>query len=355
VIASAAAVVETVDVEVKRVEPAERLTEWSAAVDGARDGHVAHAPAWREAIGRAYGHQPLYLVGRGGDGRRGALPAFVVRRPLLGAVVSSMPFLDGGGPCGNSPEVADALALALVAEARRLGARAVEVRCARRLPFGAEPAQHKVNLVLSLPSDEAQLWRELDGRVRNQVRKAERSGLTVQIGGAELLPAFYPGFAARMRELGSPVHAPRFFAEIFAAFGGAARLALVRRGTNAIGGLVAIGWGQAVTVPWAACLREHAALCPNMLLYWEALRHACREGFRRFDFGRSTHGSGTYRFKRQWGAVEEPLFWYTLPLQGAAAATGRGRAAAAFVESWRRLPLPLTSRLGPRLRRYLTQ
>ena len=67
-------------------------------------------------------------------------------------------------------------------------------------------------------------------------------------------------------------------------------------------------------MPWAACSKEHFALCPNMLLYWETIRTACADGFARFDFGRSTRQSGTYRFKRQWGAQEEPLFWYRIPI-----------------------------------------
>src|SRR5439155_74702 len=62
------------------------------------------------------------------------------------------------------------------------------------------------------------------------------------------------------------------------------------------------------------CLKEYFALCPNMLLYWETLRMACMNGFRSFDFGRSSRHSGTYRFKVQWGAREEPLFWYTIPI-----------------------------------------
>jgi CelD/BcsL family acetyltransferase involved in cellulose biosynthesis len=93
-----------------------------------------------------------------------------------------------------------------------------------------------------------------------------------------------------------------------------------------------------------------------MLLYWQTLRAACADGFRRFDFGRSTRGSGTYRFKRQWGAVEEPLFWYTIPT------SGRPRPAAStpprsvfLAEAWRCLPLAVTCSLGPRIRKYLTQ
>jgi FemAB-related protein (PEP-CTERM system-associated) len=319
--------------------------------------HLAHAAEWLRAIPEAYGHDPLYLSAEDGDGGRGFLPAFVVRRPLMGSIVSSMPFLDGGGPSSASAAVGDTLVAGLIEEARRIGAEMVELRSARKLDLAAEPLEHKVNLTLSLPADSETLWRQLDGRVRNQVRKAERSGLSVESGGGELLDAFYGVFVARMRELGSPVHARRFFAAVLDAFGERARVVVVRKGAATVGGLIALAFKDVLTVPWASCLSRHLGLCPNMLLYWETMRAGCREGLRRFDFGRSSRGSGTYRFKRQWGAGESPLFWYTVSLRGEGRARrpGTGRAAALLAGSWRRLPLALTRQLGPHIRRYLTR
>jgi hypothetical protein len=94
-----------------------------------------------------------------------------------------------------------------------------------------------------------------------------------------------------------------------------------------------------------------------MLLYWEALRAACAEGFRRFDFGRSSRDTGPYRFKCQWGAQEEPLFWYTIPIAASAArSTSDHRGGTAFLSrTWQHLPLSVTRQVGPRLRGYLIQ
>ena len=94
-----------------------------------------------------------------------------------------------------------------------------------------------------------------------------------------------------------------------------------------------------------------------MLLYWETLRAACLDGFSRFDFGRSSRDSGTYRFKRQWGAEEEPLFWYGIPVTSreSRSTSGADRSADLAVRVWQRLPLPVTRHLGPRIRKYLIQ
>jgi lipid II:glycine glycyltransferase (peptidoglycan interpeptide bridge formation enzyme) len=201
------------------------------------------------------------------------------------------------------------------------------------------------------------LWRQLEKGVRNQVRKAEKSGLSIEFGGREKLAAFYDAFAARMRDLGSPAHAPGFLAAVFDLFGSRARIVLVQKGNVTVGGLVALAFKDRLVVPWATCSTEYFSLCPNMLLYWAVLRAACLEGFRRFDFGRSSRDSGTYRFKCQWGAQEEPLFWYRIPMGAAEehvdSTNGKGRSL--LVKSWQHLPLCVTRHLGPRIRRYLIQ
>ena len=128
------------------------------------------------------------------------------------------------------------------------------------------------------------------------------------------------------------------------------------RDVEFLGALVALTSNDVMTVPWASCLPEYFSLCSNMLLYWETIRAACLEGYGRFDFGRSTRDSGTYRFKRQWGALESPLYWYSIsaaPRRDRPA--GESAAAACLVGLWKRLPLAVTRRLGPHVRRYLIQ
>lgn len=332
---------------------------WQRVVTESDGSGLAHSPEWFSLIQRAYGHSPLYLTTDDGNGGSGVLPAFVVRRPFFGAVVTSMPFLDSGGPCSRSAATRRMLVEHLIAEARRIGASFVELRCSEPVDIPVRPAEHKVNMTLPLPADPDHLWRQFDKQVRNQVRKAERSGLSIERGGADKLRAFYDAFVVRMRELGSPPHAPEFLAAVLDAFGSRARIMLVQKGQATVGGLLSLAFKDRVVVPWATCLKEHFALCPNMLLYWEALRAACAEGFRSFEFGRSTRDSGTYRFKRQWGAREEPLFWYSIPVASpsvaAATAPGNRLRAPLLTKTWQHLPLAVTRHLGPHIRRYLTQ
>lgn len=109
-------------------------------------------------------------------------------------------------------------------------------------------------------------------------------------------------------------------------------------------------------MPWAASRREYFSFCPNNLLYWEAIREACQKGYRRFDFGRSSLGSGPYRFKKQWGGVDEPLHWQYSAWNGQRAAMLQSDDPRFHwaVQTWQRLPLGLTNLIGPALRKRMS-
>jgi hypothetical protein len=173
-----------------------------------------------------------------------------------------------------------------------------------------------------------------------------------------------------MRDLGSPAHDRRWFEQVFAQLGPRAGCYLVERQNKTIAGLVAIEFRNTVVVPWASSDRAYRHLCPNNLLYWTALRDAAAQGFEQFDFGRSSVGSGTYRFKQQWGSRETQLYWQEVdpmvpdserrmlalgevpPRAADEPELDRTRAWAARL--WQRLPVPVATWLGGRLRGGIT-
>jgi hypothetical protein len=107
------------DVRVMRVSPGPDARTWARMAESIPGSHLAHAVEWADVITKAYGHEPLYLAAVDEQGHNGLLPAFLVRRPLFGTVVASMPFLDGGGPCSGSPALTTALVDMLAHEAQR--------------------------------------------------------------------------------------------------------------------------------------------------------------------------------------------------------------------------------------------
>lgn len=347
--------VEDVAVSISRAGE-EDESDWSKYVLRAPAATLGHEWKWRAVIRRAYGHASTYLIARQSGIVRGILPLVVVKSPMLGSVLASMPFLDYGGVCADDREIAHRL----IDEARRLSgmstSTAIELRQGAEISDLPEPRRDKVTMVLDLAGGEAGIWKGLPAKVRNQVRKAEKSGLCTVVGGPELLEDFYRVFMVNMRDLGSPVHGLSFFASMAQEFGSRLRVRLVREGGKTVGGLIGLCFKDTVLVPWASALREYFPKCPNNLLYWHEIQDRCAQGFKQFDFGRSSVGSGTYDFKRQWGAQPVPLFWYLLSADAGGGNTidGTGLKHRLFRGAWRRLPVGLTATLGPRIRKYLT-
>lgn len=332
---------------------------WDEYVYRSPDATMCHLYAWRSIIEGAYGHESFYVMARvGHEGAIcGVLPLILVRNRLLGVSLVSMPFLDYGGICADDERTAELLLKYAFDIKHTVDAQLLELRQARSAAGSLSTACHdKVGMMLDLSGGEETLWRSLPAKVRNQVRKAQRSGLQTRTGGIELLDAFYDVFAVNMRDLGSPVHSHSFFAHMCAAFGLQLRVMLVQDGIKTVGGLVALFYRDTMLVPWASSLRAYFSKCPNNLLYWNAIQTACARGCAWFDFGRSSMGSGTYEFKRQWGAKPIPLGWALFGNNGPQGTTISANDATFRIlsEVWRRLPLSLTKLVGPQVRKYLT-
>jgi FemAB-related protein (PEP-CTERM system-associated) len=352
---------------------------WDAFVERHPGATMYHLSAWTDLIEEVFGHRAerLAAVVAGGatdatsnhraDTRHadrssaheghvvGVLPIVYFQTPLFGRFAASMPFVNYGGVAADSPEAAALLFDAAVTDARLHRASYLELRHAQRLFTGTPYQSHKVAMVLPLLGDAEAQWNGLDRKLRNQIRKAEKSGFAVRIGGAELLDDFHAVMSENMRDLGSPMHGRRLFERILAAFPECSRLFCVSLGGRPVAASLVLWHRDRLEVPWASALRRYNALCPNLLMYWEMLKFGIARGFRSFDFGRSTPNAGTFHFKKQWGAQPVPLFWEYWLADGATLPdrSPSNPKFAAAIALWQRLPVAVTRTLGPMLVRNI--
>ena len=340
---------------------------WDAYVSNDPDAGPYHLYAWKKAVEEAYGHKACYLLAEDGSGSVvGVLPLICFRMPWGRKSFISLPYCDYGGPLGE-PSVQQALIAKCWNLAQKLGASKIELRCPseNQIVGNHKPSQvlsHKVRMLLPLPDSSEDLWKSFKSKLRSQIRRPQKEGMSVRMGGVELFDDFYSVFTVNMRDLGSPVHAAAWFKVLLSAFNSHAKVGAVylRTGEPVAGGIL-LTFGQKACIPWASSLWEYNRLAPNMLLYWTFLGWAADNGFKVFDFGRSTLGEGTYRFKEQWGTTPQPLSWYQFG--GSKAACGepmegihkRNSTIRGQVEKiWRKLPLPLANFLGGRIRGYIS-
>jgi FemAB-related protein (PEP-CTERM system-associated) len=233
--------------------------------------------------------------------------------------------------------------------------RLLELRSREQLATDLQASHRKITVVLDLPSTDDALWSTLPAKVRSQIRRPQKEGIEVRVGLDQLEP-FYSVFSAHMRDLGTPTHSLSFFRTIAQEFPNDVRFACAYLGDEPIACGCGFLWDAEFEITWASALRAHKALAANMLVYWVLMQRAIADGARVFNFGRCTAGSGTHKFKLQWGARDETLWWYQHSGFGDAGSDmpspDQSRYAMA-TQIWRRLPLAMTTRLGPSIVRYI--
>ena len=313
-----------------------------------------HDWPWRTVFKHAFGHDSIYLAARRHGRIVGVLPMVLLDSWLFGRALISLPFVNYGGVVADDEIAARALLDAAIAIARERRCRHVELRHVGQRFADLPCKQHKVTMTLELRRTPA-LWDGLDKKVRNQVRKAEKSGLAYRAGGVELLDEFYAVFSRNMRDLGTPVYSRNFFAQILKAFPERVRMHVVSHGPTPAATGLTFQTRSTIEIPWASSVRELNPLCPNPLLYWRLLEGAAARGCSTFDFGRSTPNEGTYKFKAQWGAEPVPLCWeYGLlagsELPNTSPTNPKFELAVAL---WKKLPLGMANAIGPTIVRAI--
>jgi FemAB-related protein (PEP-CTERM system-associated) len=311
---------------------------------------LSRHPGWLSVLEQGLGHEPFVLEVADAGGPRGWLGLCYVRSVLFGKFLVSLPYLNSGGVVADDDATARLLIDRAVQLADELNVCYLELRHERPVEHPALAARlsSKVHLRLPLPATAGRLWEQIPGKVRNQVRKGRKSGLSVVWGGEEVLPEFYAVFSHNMRDLGTPVYGQALFRAVLRQFPGRAELCVVRAGEQPVAGALLLHGRGVTEVPSASSLRPYNSTCANMLLYWHLLERAVGRGQAVFDFGRSTRDSGTYTFKRQWGAVPHPAEWQYYVRSGTAGDLRPDNPGyRGLIRLWQRLPVGLTRLIGP--------
>ena len=324
--------------------------DWDAYVRSRPGASIYLLQDWSLLARDVFGHRAFFLQARGADGRlHGVLPV-VQQRGLLGNFATSIPFFNYGGALADDNSCAAALMERARELARERGCSYLELRDIDPRPGQWQVRTDKVSMLLDLPANAELLGKQLGSKLRSQIKRAEREIATVRSGGVELLPDFYGVFARNMRDLGTPVYPLKFFRAILERQGEHCQIVVIdHAGQPAAAGFLIFD-GATAEIPWAACRAEVKPLGFNMRLYWELLKASMARGATRFDFGRSTTDSGTFKFKQQWGAKPLQLHWHRWerhPSSEGATGAKEGRLMRIATSVWQRLPVPVANLLGP--------
>ena len=327
--------------------------EWNAFAEKQKGYTHFHQLRWRTVVERVFAHQCVYLAARDTLGTLvGILPLVRVRSVVFGHYLVSMPFVNYGGPIGTEAGVR-ALVDEAVALAQRDRVKLLEMRSSIPLDTALPVSHRKITVLLDLPGTASELFNRFSAKLRSQIRRPQKEGVTVAFGPDQLEP-FFSVFARHMRDLGTPTQSLAFFREIVNQFPDDTWIGCAYLNGQPIAGGCGFRFGEEFEMTWASSLREYNREAPNMLVYWAFIERAIAEGVKVFNFGRCTPGGGTHKFKMQWGGREQALWWYGV--SASAGATTPSPKDGPFrwgPRIWRKLPASIATKVGPSIVRYI--
>ncbi len=340
----------------------EERPQWDAYVRDAAGGLPQHLSGWRDVLARTYQYETHFLMAteadEDGDERIvGVAPIFRVSSRLLGDTVSTMP----GGLCADSP----AIAQALIERGREIAGNARVKRfliqdTRQQWPGDLQTTSHHEEWWVTLVEDEETLSKRLHRNIRRQIRMARRNGLTVEIDRTGALAGEFHQVLSRFtHQAGTPVFGRDFLENVIDVFPGGFNIVVVRYEETPIGAYFQLEMGDAIYGMWGAALHEYLKLRPVYLAYWEIMADAMAHGFAYLDMGRSPVDSNASKFKAQWGGESRPIYQQVASLTGEEAAASVADSVQSdarflsFRKIWPKVPLPIATFLGPRLRRHV--
>ncbi len=333
-----------------RTSIAGHLQKWRSEFLADRWPSLAGDPRWLPVLQRGLRQTPYCLEAQQHGRTVGLLPLMHVKSLLFGSFLVSLPYINSAGVIADSDHIAARLIDDAVRLADRLNVQYLELRHEILIehPKLTVTRTDKVHMRLELPANADALWNRFQPKVRNQIRKGEKQEFALCWGGAEQLDDFYAVFARNMRDLGTPVFSRRLFSAILSEFRDEAELCVLRDAHRPVAAALLLHGPGTTEVPSASALREYNSANANMWMYWQLLRRAVERGQAVFDFGRSSVDSGTYRFKKQWGAQPHAAVWQYHVRRGDVGELRPDNAKyRMMIRAWQKLPVWTSKLIGP--------
>ena len=261
--------------------------------------------AWRDILERSYGVETRFLLAEDAAGEVVGVALLYFNRTMRG---DWQAFGARHGLIADDATAADALYEACVAARKARGAksRAATTGLADLLPEAVGEVRKTV--VLRLREDEEATWQALRRETRVGIKRSRKHGASVEWG-ARHLPAFYDIYAQNMLSKNVPIYSRRYFENLLELLGERADLLVVLYEERPIAGMIVLWGADALDLYIGAWLRDYALQVPYQRMYWEAICEAQRRGLAWVDMGESQQGSGTFKFKVNFGGEPRDVFY----------------------------------------------
>lgn len=327
---------------------------WEAFVEQCPGATFFHRAGWASVIERSFGQKTHFLYAERGGQICGVLPLAHVKSRLFSNGLVSTAYCVGGGIAALDDEAYDALdrhAQSLLASS---GAEYLEYRDPARLHDGWERREGLyAGFSRPIAAAEDENLKQIPRKQRAVVRKTLESDLQDVIDTD--VDRFFSLYAPSVRNLGTPVYAKKYFANLLTEFGKDCDILTITHQGRAISSVLNFYFRDQVMPYYTGCVAEARSLGANDFMYWRLMRRAVERGYSVFDFGRSKVGTGPYSFKKNWGFEPRPVVHEFKMRDGGPVPeiNPTNPKYRMFIALWKRLPLPIANLLGPHIVRNI--
>ena len=296
---------------------------WDTFVQEHPFGSLYHHSLWADVIEKTYGYTPLYIALEDEHKNiKAALPFFIVNSQITGCRIVSLPFSDYCDALVSGTKDLKTLTNFALKELQKHGGGYLEMRTHRSVNYFSglqfSISLDSVDHVLNLTDDLNALMNSFHkSYVQRYIKKALASSIRIDgVDNEDGVQICYDLLAKTRKKHGLPPHPYVFFKNIWEVLHPAnhADILIAYEGDTPIASIILGKFRDTVYYLYGGSDSNYLSNRPNHLLLWNAIENAALQGYRYFDFGRtSITNHGLLNFKRRWGTSEYPIphFWYS--------------------------------------------
>lgn len=344
-----------VDAAVKRVNPIQ-FQDWDKLLVQHPHHSFFHCAAWAKVLESTYGYTPTYFAINKAGAVHSLLPLMEVDSWLTGRRGVSLPFTDDCRPLSSDDNSFGRLVANALDFGKERGWRYIELKGGRELFEGASASLSFYAHRLQLSQDQDLMFSRLSGSVRRAIRKAVKSGVTVEISRSlDAVKAFYSLQCETRKMHGLPPQSFAFFRNVYehVLSRNLGMVALARHGGRVIAAAVHFHLGQQAIYKYGASNKSFQHLRANNLIMWEAIKWHARNGSTMLDLGRtSLTNEGVRRFKLGWGVEEKSIEYVKYDLRQDCFVSEPDESFGWYNRFFQMMPLSLSRMIGTALYRH---
>lgn len=286
-------------------------SDWENLLATHPESGFFHSSAWANVLHQSYGYTPRYFAIRENNRLIALWPMMGVSSWLTGKRGVGLPFTDECPPIFPDAATAERMISEMTDYGRSRGWKYWECRGAHLFPENIPASSAYYGHELKLSLGQSVIYEKFKGSVRTAVRKAEKSGIQVEISRSwDALKAFYQLNCGTRQKHGLPPQPIDFFRCIYdnVCAKNLGTIALGFHNKQPISAAVFLHLGKKVIYKYGASDERFKDLCATNMVLWTAIQEFIKEGRESFHFGRSAmNNEGLRKFKLGWATEESTI------------------------------------------------